>query len=245
MINQILVVGGIAFVIGGAYTFHAADLAVSAPTLAAGATTAVVTQPTQSVANFPQPTPPPPWAADLANANPADGQTAFGPCAGCHGAKGSPSAGAPFPRLAGLAAPYVAERLYAYRAGAGPAGNPMPGIASTLNPHTIAALAAYIATLPVPPSTPTNGPAAITYLDEFGDNARAIPACGACHGPSGEGLSPFIPALAGQTASYIASRLSTWRQMSSPGSSDKVMAAIANRLSPAEIRALGDFYQQQ
>jgi cytochrome c553 len=250
MINQILIAGGIAFVAGGAYLFHQADLYVSAltaalpPTLAAAASTAEAPPP-QSAANFPQPAPPPPWAADLAHANPADGQTVFASCAGCHGAQGSPSPGAPFPRLAGLAAPYVAERLYAYRAGAGPAGNPMQGIAGTLSPHTIAALAAYIATLPVPPSKPANGPAAITYLDEFGDNARAIPACGACHGPSGAGVSPFIPALAGQTSSYIASRLNTWRDMSSPGPDDKVMAAIAKRLTPAEIRALGDFYQQQ
>lgn len=262
MINQILIVGGIAFVIGGAYTFHAGDLYPSALTAepiamnvagdgapsmiaAMASSPAPAPPPTLAAAYFPQPTPPPPWAADLANANPADGQTAFASCAGCHGAQGSPSPGAPFPRLAGLAAPYVAGRLYAYRAGAGPAGNPMQGIASTLNLHTMAALAAYIATMPVPPSKPANGPAAITYLDEFGDNARAIPACGACHGPAGEGVSPFIPALAGQTSSYIASRLSTWRDMSSPGPGDKVMAAIAKRLTPAEIRALGDFYQQQ
>ncbi len=121
----------------------------------------------------------------------------------------------------------------------------MQGIASALNPHTIAALAAYIATLPIPPSKPANGPAAIINLDEFGDNAHAIPACDACHGPSGEGISPFIPALAGQTSSYIASRLTSWRDMSSPGPNDKVMAAIAKRLTPAEIKALGDFYQQQ
>ncbi len=121
----------------------------------------------------------------------------------------------------------------------------MQGIARGLDPHTIAALAAYIATLPVPPLKSASGPAAIQKLDEFGDNARAIPACGACHGPSGAGVSPFIPALAGQTSSYIASRLSAWRAMASPGADDKVMAAIAKRLTPAEIKALGDFYQQQ
>ena len=58
-------------------------------------------------------------------------------------------------------------------------------------------------------------------------------------------LAVMFPALAGQTSSYIASRLNTWRDMSSPGPDDKVMAAIAKRLTPAEIRALGDFYQQQ
>jgi cytochrome c553 len=242
MIHQILIVGGMAVVIGGAYTIHEANLYGSAPR---AEQIAVKSAGEGAPGNFPQPPPPPPWAADLAHVNPADGQTEFASCAGCHGAQGAPARGAPFPRLAGLAAPYVAERLYAYRVGAGPAGNPMQGIAGALNPHTMAALAAYIATLPVPPSKPANGPAAIKYLDEFGDNARAIPACGACHGPSVEGVSPFIPALAGQTASYIVLRLSTWQEMSSPGPDDKVMAAIAKRLTPAEVKSLGDFYQQQ
>ena len=261
MINQILFVGGIAFAIGGAYMFHETDVSAltaeqialhvaadGAPGVTAAAPPpplAAAETPPQSVAYFPQPTPPPPWAADLANANAADGKIAFATCAGCHGTLGLPSPGAPFPRLAGLAGPYVAERLYAYRAGTGPAGNPMQGIAGALTPRTIAALATYIATLPVPPPKPVKGPAAIRNLDEFGANARAIPACGACHGPSGEGISPFIPALAGQASGYIVSRLNTWRGMPSPGPNDKVMAAIAKRLTPAEIKALGDFYQQQ
>ena len=216
MIKRVLLLGGMALVIGAA-----------------------------PVSTAPQPAPPPPWAADLAKANPADGKTAFAACAGCHGAQGLPAPGAPFPRLAGLAAPYIADRLYDYREGAGPEGNPMQGIARGLDPHTIAALAAYIATLPVPPPKPANAPAAIKHLDKFGDNARAIPACDACHGPSGAGISPFIPALAGQTSSYIAARLTAWRAMSSPGPDNKVMAAIAKRLTPAEITALGDFYQQE
>ena len=48
------------------------------------------------------------------------GKGAAASCAGCHGADGFPAAGAPFPRLAGLPAEYIAKQLFDYRDGSRP-----------------------------------------------------------------------------------------------------------------------------
>ncbi len=107
-------------------------------------------------------------------------------CAACHGATGN-STNPEWPSLAGLGADYIAEQLQNFKSGK--RNNPvmMPN-AATLSAEDMANLGAYFDSL-----VNTGLEADPSYwqagerLYRGGDSARAIPACMACHGPSGRG----------------------------------------------------------
>ncbi|MBS1143308.1 MAG: cytochrome c4 [Proteobacteria bacterium] len=77
-----------------------------------------------------------------------------------------------------------------------------------------------------------------------GDLARAEEIvsgrCFLCHGMEGESASPVFPRLAGQHADYIAKQLGDFK--SGKRNSD-TMKPQAEELTPAEMKALGAFFQ--
>ncbi|AXS79321.1 cytochrome c [Dechloromonas sp. HYN0024] len=64
--------------------------------------------------------------------------------------------------------------------------------------------------------------------------------CFLCHGMEGESASPVFPRLAGQHADYIAKQLGDFK--SGKRNSD-TMKPQAEELTPAEMKALGAFFQ--
>ncbi|MFN4324719.1 MAG: c-type cytochrome [Azonexus sp.] len=64
--------------------------------------------------------------------------------------------------------------------------------------------------------------------------------CFLCHGLQGEAASPVFPRLAGQHAEYIAKQLADFK--SGKRASD-TMKPQAEDLTPAEMKALGQFFQ--
>lgn len=64
--------------------------------------------------------------------------------------------------------------------------------------------------------------------------------CFLCHGMEGESASPVFPRLAGQHADYIAKQLADFK--SGKRNSD-TMKPQAEELTPAEMKALGAFFQ--
>jgi len=66
--------------------------------------------------------------------------------------------------------------------------------------------------------------------------------CANCHGPSGRGMASF-PALAGQSADYIASRLMQYRAGEKVGPNSALMMPNAADLSDAEIASLAAFVE--
>jgi cytochrome c553 len=80
-----------------------------------------------------------------------------------------------------------------------------------------------------------------------GDPARGIPACMACHGPTGAGNpGPAYPALAGQQEAYAARRLQEYRD-GVPNLQDmdsfRIMATVAQDLTDQEIQSLATYVQ--
>jgi cytochrome c553 len=80
-----------------------------------------------------------------------------------------------------------------------------------------------------------------------GDAGRGIPACMACHGPTGLGNpGPAYPALAGQHAAYTAQQLQLFRSGTVYGKDDyanAVMAGVAKYLTDEEIQALATYIE--
>ena len=80
---------------------------------------------------------------------------------------------------------------------------------------------------------------ALANLDEFSDIRSLWAGCAACHGQDGSG--GVGPALAGQTADYIAGRLVTYKNKGDVGPMSAMMWGQAAMLSDKEITMIGDY----
>ncbi len=173
-------------------------------------------------------------------------------CQTCHGPAGEGVAQAGFPRLASLGAPYLQRQLAAFADGTRVSDVMMP-IAKALSVADRAEVAAYYAALPAPAaalptasaSAPEAAPApasAGAVLATRGRWADTLPACEQCHGPGGRGVGPDFPPLAGQSATYLASQLTAWKNGARPPGPLGLMAVVAKKLSEADVLAVADHY---
>jgi len=164
-------------------------------------------------------------------------------CQACHGANGN-STNPEWPSLAGLGADYIAEQLKDFKEGK--RVNPvMTPNAMSLSPSDMADLGAYFDSL-----TNTGLEADPSYwqagekLYRGGDQTRAIPACMACHGPTGHGNEPAkFPALRGQHSVYVTKQLNDYASGARPTGPNGIMQTISKRLSPEDIRNLASYVQ--
>jgi cytochrome c553 len=164
-------------------------------------------------------------------------------CQACHGATGN-SANPEWPSLAGIGAAYIAEQLKNFKEGK--RNNPvmMPN-AVNLSPDDMADLAAYFDSLKntgleADPSYWQAG----QKLYRGGDPTRAIPACMACHGPTGTGNEPAkFPALRGQQSVYVTKQLNDYASGARATGPNSIMETIAKRLSPEDIRNVASYLQ--
>ena len=179
----------------------------------------------------------------LAAGNVQAGATKAVVCQACHGANGN-SNNPEWPSLAGIGADYIAEQLKNFKESK--RNNPvmMPN-AMSLSPDDMADLGAYFDSL-----TNTGLEADPSYwqagqkLYQGGDTARGIPACMACHGPTGHGNEPAkFPALRGQQSVYLAKQLNDYASGVRTTGPNGIMETIAKRLSPDDIRNLSSYLQ--
>ncbi len=239
----------------GAPAPSAATPAAPGPSAAAGASAPPATAPPptpvpgRSALDFSASRPA--WEGYLQGADPAAGKqlaAAGKPAAGvqacvaCHGQAGITPTGGIFPNLAGLTPEYVAKQLADFRQGT--RKQPlMNTIAQALTEQEIGQLAAYYGTLAGPPlHVGEAGGEAARKLDQVGDGARALPACANCHGLRGMGEGPLLPRLAGQSKEYFADQINAFRNGSRQNDDVGVMRAFAQRLTDAEVDALGQYY---
>jgi cytochrome c553 len=171
------------------------------------------------------------------------GATKAATCQACHGANGN-STNTEWPSLAGIGADYIAEQLKNFKTGkrASPVMMPM---AANLTADDMADLGAYFDSLTnsgleADPSFWQAG----EKLYRGGDQARAIPACMACHGPTGRGNTPAkFPALRGQQPGYVVKQLNDYASGTRATGPNGIMQTIAKRLSPDDIRSLASYVE--
>jgi len=164
-------------------------------------------------------------------------------CQACHGANGN-SANPEWPSLAGIGADYIAEQLKNFKDGKRPNPVMMPN-AMTLKDEDMDNLGAYFDSL-----TNTGLEADPSYwqagqkLYRAGDPGRAIPACMACHGPTGRGNEPAkFPALNGQQSVYVMKQLNDYASGARATGPNGIMETISKRLLPDDIRNLASYVQ--
>jgi len=180
--------------------------------------------------------------ADLAKAQ----QLATQVCAACHAADGN-SALPPNPVLAGQHADYTLKQLVSFKPRDGkPAERPnavMAGMVASLAADDMRDLAAYFETQKPRPRAARD--AELARLGQAiyrgGILAKNVAACTACHGPSGAGMPAQFPRLAGQFSEYTAAQLRAFRSGERANDPNRMMRAVAEKLSDREIAAVAEY----
>ena len=163
-------------------------------------------------------------------------------CAACHGANGN-SANPQWPNLAGQHASYISKQLADFKAGDTRKDPVMAGQVAGLSPEDMANLGAYFATL-----TPAGGFVSEERLAlgeriyRGGNQESGVPACLACHGPTGAG-DPMaaLPMLSGQRAPYTAKQLNAFRSGARANDRARMMRDASRWLSDEEILAVSEY----
>lgn len=163
-------------------------------------------------------------------------------CAACHGPEGN-SPTPMYPKLAGQHAGYTVDQLEAYKSG-DRRNAVMQGMAAPLSEQDMMDIAAFYAAREIEP-----GVADESRVDRGqslyrgGDAEEGIPACIACHGPTGRGMpATGYPAIGGQHAQYVAMQLEFYAsgERLDPNG---VMNSIADRLSEEDIQAVSSYVE--
>ena len=174
--------------------------------------------------------------------DPVAGEAKVALCVSCHGPAGN-SVNPGWPKLAGQHARYTAKQVRDFKAGVTRNDALMAPMIAGLSDQDIEDIAAYYAA-----QSSTGGfvSEALHALGERvyrGGNAESgVPACIACHGPSGAGndLAGF-PRLAGQHATYTAKQLEDWRLGLRTNDSNEMMADAVRYLTPGEAKAVSEY----
>lgn len=168
-------------------------------------------------------------------------------CVACHGSDGKGVA-PQFPSLAAQGPEYLVKQLKAFKAPQNGIplrpSNVMTPLVAALSDNDIVNLAAYYATL-APTSGTARDPSRIELgrkIYTAGNPGEGLPACVTCHRPTGAGIRPDFPRLAGQSAEYLGQQLTSW--MAVRGKPGKLMTMIVPHLQPEEREAVADYISQ-
>ena len=160
-------------------------------------------------------------------------------CLTCHGPKGQ-SATATWPKLSAQHAAYTAKQLKNFKDGT--RANPvMMGMAATLTEQDMQNISAYLASQPVSQGVAQNKDTIALGQSIYrgGIAAKGVPACAACHGPTGSGIPSQYPRMGGQWADYNTAQLLAFREGTRKNSTQ--MTTIATKLSDQEMKAVADY----
>ncbi len=182
--------------------------------------------------------------ADLeADADAAAGREKAQTCAACHGQEGiSPSAA--FPHLAGQQASYTAKQIMDIRDGHRVVAQ-MAGQVDDFSDQDAWDVAAFYADQDANLGQAEDDAELLARGEELyraGDLAKGIPACAACHTPTGEGIgSAVYPALSGQFVDYTVSTLQDFAAGERANDPGNIMRDIASSMSDADMEAVANY----
>jgi cytochrome c553 len=168
-------------------------------------------------------------------------------CAACHGADGNSVAPAN-PNLAGQDADYITLQLVHFKAGVR-TNAVMQAMAAPLADADMNSLGSYFAKQ-TPKGLSAKDPAlaeAGQRLWRGGDAGNDVPACAACHSPTGAGIPKNFPRLAGQYADYTYAQLKAFKagergdDAAGKDLNGRIMNTIAQKLSDAQMKAAADY----
>ena len=185
-----------------------------------------------------------PPATVFADGNAEAGAAKSAVCAACHGQNGH-SVNPVWPNLAGQHASYIFDQVKAIKTGEKRVNPTMQPIVAGMSDEDIKDIAAYYASqteagLEADPSYWKAG----EKIYRGGVQDRNVPACIACHGPTGRGNAPGrYPALRAQHAEYTMKQLRDYKSGDRKTGPGNIMQTIAARLTEEEMRNLASYIQ--
>ncbi|MGJ7461349.1 c-type cytochrome [Halomonas sp. MA07-2] len=182
--------------------------------------------------------------ADLeADADAAAGREKAQSCAACHGQSGVSPASA-FPHLAGQQVSYTAKQIMDIRDGHRVVPQ-MAGQVDNFSDQDAWDVAKYYAEQDANLGQADPDTALLERGEELyraGDMAKGIPACAACHTPTGAGVgSAVYPALSGQFAEYTVSTLQAFAAGERANDPANMMRDIAAKMSDDDMEAVANY----
>ncbi len=173
------------------------------------------------------------------------GEAKAAACGACHGIDGN-SLDKQYPKLAGQHETYIARQLGLFKSAA--RVNPiMVGFAAPLSEQDMRDIGAFFATKQILPGVADEKLMARgEQLYKVGDAKLGVPACMACHGPTGRGNpGAGYPQLGGQWTDYANAKLKEWHDGTSWGADDraKIMPEIAKKLSEQDLAAVSSYVE--
>ena len=180
-------------------------------------------------------TPAAPAKPDLAS----KGQVLSAACQACHLADGSRGLPAN-PILQGQHPEYLAKQLAEFKSGKRKNAI-MSGMVAALSDSDMRDVAHFYAGKSAKPGFAKNK-ATVELGQKIyrgGIADRSIPACAACHGPSGAGLPVQYPRLGGQHGDYVEAQMLAFR--SGARANNAQMTGVAAKMNDVEIKAVSDY----
>ncbi|MBE0488738.1 MAG: c-type cytochrome [Halomonas sp.] len=182
--------------------------------------------------------------ADLeADADAAAGREKAQSCAACHGQSGVSPASA-FPHLAGQQMSYIAKQIMDIRDGHRVVAQ-MAGQVDNFSDQDAWDVAKHFAQQDANLGQADPDAALLERGEELyraGDMAKGIPACTACHTPTGAGVgSAVYPALSGQFAEYTVSTLQDFAAGERANDPANIMRDIAAKMSDNDMEAVANY----
>ena len=160
-------------------------------------------------------------------------------CAACttaDGSRGSPAN----PRLQGQHPEYLVKQLTEFKSGK--RKNPvMSGMAASLSDEDVRNVAAFYASKTAKPGFAKNKDTVALgeKIYRGGIAERNVPACAACHGPTGAGIPAQYPRIGGQHGDYVEAQMTAFR--GGARANGPMMVAIAGKMNDKEIKAVSDY----
>jgi len=164
-------------------------------------------------------------------------------CGGCHGFDGN-SPIATYPKLAGQNEAYITKQLKDFKANTTRQNAIMMGMVAALSDEDAADIGAYFQAQSVKQAATFDESkiAAGREIYKGGNLQAGIPACQACHGPTGAGTAGIgYPQLGGQYVEYTLAQLKAFKGGSRANDDKELMRSIVAKMSDDDMAAVANY----
>jgi cytochrome c553 len=173
----------------------------------------------------------------------AMGKSKSAACGGCHGFDGNSPILA-YPKLAGQNEAYIVKQVKDFKANSDRQNPIMFGMVAALSDADAADIGAYFQAQSVKDVATFDAGkiAAGREMYKGGDMQKGIPACQACHGPTGAGTAGIgYPQLGGQYVDYTLAQLKAFKDGSRKNDDKMLMRSIVEKMSDADMVAVANY----
>ena len=164
-------------------------------------------------------------------------------CGGCHGFDGN-SPIAIYPKLAGQNEAYIVKQVNDFKADNSRKNELMKGMVAALSNEDAADIGAYFQAQSVSQAATFDESKIATGREIYkgGDLQSGIPACQACHGPTGSGTAGIgYPQLGGQYVEYTLAQLKAFKDGSRTNDDKELMRSIVEKMSDEDLDAVANY----